>query len=64
MNGSEAGVLFALKAYLTLKPLQVMALTIGLSFVIFGFAIRGFEIGLVDECNRFYFISNSLWVVV
>lgn len=41
-----------------------MALTIGLSFVIFGFAIRAFEIGLVDECNRFYFISNSLWLVV
>jgi len=41
-----------------------MTITIGLSFLIFGFSIRAFEIGLVDECNRFYFISNSLWVVI
>ena len=41
-----------------------MTLTIGFSFLIFGFSIRGFEIGLVDECNRFYFISNSLWLII
>jgi hypothetical protein len=64
MNGSEAGVLFTLKAYLTLKPMKVMAITIGLSFLVLGFAIRGFEIGLVDECNRFFFISNNLWLVI
>ena len=64
MNGSEAGVLFSLKAYLTLKPMKVMALTISISFVVVAFAIRGFEIGLVDECNRFFYISNNLWLVI
>jgi hypothetical protein len=64
MNGSEAGVLFALKAYLTLIPFKVMALTISLSFIVLGFAIRAFEIGLVDECNRFFYISNNLWLVI
>ena len=56
--------MFTLKAYLTLKPMKVMALTIGLSFVVLGFAIRAFEIGLVDECNRFFVISNNLWLVI
>lgn len=64
MNGSEAGVLFALKAYLTLRPYHVLSLLLLTAFVCFGFAIRTFEIVLVDPCNRFFYISNAFWLVV
>ena len=47
MSGSEPGVLFALKAYLTLYPYQVLAVSSTAALLIIGFSIRTFEIGLV-----------------
>ena len=32
--------------------------------MIFAFAIRTFEIGRVDFCNRFFYLSNAFWLVV
>ena len=64
MNGSEPGVLFSLKALLSLRPYLVLSYFLVLSFLIFAFAVRTFEIGRVDPCNRFFFLSNAFWLVV
>ena len=64
MNGSEAGVLFALKAFLTLRPYTVLVTTLVAGLLILGFSIRTFEVGLIDPSNRFDFVSNTLWLVI
>ena len=64
MNGSEPGVLFSLKALLSLRPYLVLTYFCVLGFLIFAFAIRTFEIGRVDTCNRFFYLSNAFWLVV
>jgi hypothetical protein len=60
MNGAEAGVRFTLKAYLTLRPYQVLATFLLFSMVILAFAIRTFEVGLLTIGNRFNYASNAL----
>jgi Ion channel len=64
MNGSEPGVLFSLKALLSLRPYLVLSYFLCLSFLLFAFAIRTFELGRVDRCNRFFYLSNAFWLVV
>lgn len=64
MNGSEPGVLFSLKALLSLRPYLVLTTFLVMSFLVFAFAIRTFEIGRVDVCNRFFYLSNAFWLIV
>lgn len=63
MNGSEAGVLFSLKAYMTQKPYTILVSLMICSLLILGFVIRLFEVGLLDKGNRFPYITNALWLV-
>ena len=64
MNGSEAGSLFSLKAYLTLMPFQVLILTFMVSLVVISFSIRAFEMCMQNENNNYTYVSNAFWLIV
>jgi hypothetical protein len=64
MNGSTPGVLFSLKALLSLRPYTVLSFLLIFSFLVMSFAIRTFEIARIDVCNRFFFLSNAFWLSV
>jgi hypothetical protein len=63
VNGSQAGILFGLKAYLTLRPYQVLAFTTIMVLLFFSLEVRIFEEGVVDNENRFLYISNAFWMI-
>lgn len=63
MNGSNGGVLFTLKAYMTLQPYWVFAALLSASLFVFAFSIRTFEMGIEDEFDNSN-VSISLWLVI
>ena len=64
MNGAMANAFFALKAYLTLQPYVILTLGLVVSTFVLGFALRTFEVGLIDPNNNFNYVWNSFWVVI
>jgi hypothetical protein len=54
--------MFALKAYLTLKPYIILSIGLCFSTFVLGFAIRVFEIG--NDESPFTYTWNAFWVVI
>ncbi len=62
MNGSEAGSLFALKAYLTLQPFSVFVIAFIGALIIISFSIRAFEICMAE--SDFLYVSSAFWMII
>jgi voltage-gated potassium channel Kch len=45
-------------------PYLVLSTFLVMSFLVFGSAIRTFDIGRVDVCNSFIYLSTAFWLIV
>lgn len=65
MNGTDASLLFAIKAYMKQRPYVAITISVIVTIVVFGYMLRIFE-GPISEASKqdFTKVGNCMWCVV
>jgi potassium intermediate/small conductance calcium-activated channel subfamily N protein 2 len=65
INGCDANLMFAMKAYMKQKPYQTIGVYLGLTVLIFGYQLKILEGPLSEASNQdFNNFQNAMWNVV